>query len=74
VVTCLERGADCLHVVLPHLNPDWFYLSGTGYVMQKRPLHGCRTDDEANAYFPRQIHRQIFAQFTAAYDKISNLG
>ena len=43
VVICLERGADCLHMVqlmplpspkphhiLPHLNPDWFYLSGTG--------------------------------------------
>jgi len=42
VVVCLERGADCLHMVqlmpthprphhlLPHLNPDWFYLSGTG--------------------------------------------
>ena len=39
--TCLERGADCLHMVqlmplhpkphhlLPYLNPDWFYLSGT---------------------------------------------
>ena len=37
---CLERGADCLHMVqlmplhphhlLPHLNPDWFYLSCTG--------------------------------------------
>jgi len=40
---CPERGADCLHVVpavataipkphclLPHLNPDWFYLSGAG--------------------------------------------
>jgi len=42
---CLERDADCLHMVqlmplpsqnliisLPHLNlnPDWFYLSGTG--------------------------------------------
>ena len=39
-VICLERGADCLHMVqlmplpfpkprhhLPHLNPDWFYLS-----------------------------------------------
>jgi len=37
----LERGADCLHMVqlmplhpkprhlLPHLNPDWFYLSDT---------------------------------------------
>jgi len=45
VVICLERGADCLqydaiycwchciakpHHLLPHLNPDWFYLSGTG--------------------------------------------
>ena len=39
----LERGADCLHMVqlmplhpkprhlLPHLNPDWFYLSGAGF-------------------------------------------
>ena len=42
MVICLEQGADCLHMVkltpqhpkphhlLPHLNPDWFYLSGTG--------------------------------------------
>jgi len=42
VVICLERGADCLHIVqlmllhrkphhlLPHLNSDWFYFSGTG--------------------------------------------
>ena len=43
MVICLERGADYLHMVqlmptaipephhlLPHLNPDWFYLSGTG--------------------------------------------
>jgi len=41
VVICLQRGADCLHMVqlmplpkphhlLPYLNPDWFYLSGTG--------------------------------------------
>jgi len=42
-VICLKRGADCLHNgpadaiafpkphhLLPHLNPDWFYLSGTG--------------------------------------------
>ena len=39
----LQRGADCLHMVqlmplhpkthhlLPHLNPDWFDLSGTGF-------------------------------------------
>ena len=45
VVNCLEGGADCLHMVqlmplssqnptihhlLPHLNPDWLYLAGTG--------------------------------------------
>ena len=43
MVICLERGADCLHMVqvmplpfqnphhlLPHLNTDWFYVSGTG--------------------------------------------
>ena len=42
MVICLERGADCLHMVqlmplhpkidhlLSHLNLDWFYLSGTG--------------------------------------------
>ena len=42
MVISLERGADCLHTVqlmplpsqnpqhlLRHLNPDWFYLSGT---------------------------------------------
>ena len=40
VVICREQGADCLHMVqltslpsqnpIPRLNPDWFYLSGTG--------------------------------------------
>ena len=42
VVICLQRGADCLHMVqlmplhpktpssLASYNPDWFYLSGTG--------------------------------------------
>ena len=41
MVICLERGADCLHMVciyavpmphnlFPHLNPARFYLSGTG--------------------------------------------
>jgi len=38
-VICLERAADLpadataipkRHRLLPHLNPDWFYLSGTG--------------------------------------------
>ena len=56
MVICLERGVDCLHMVqlvplhppnphhlLPHLNPDWFYLSGTGtqVVLEKRPSNGC---------------------------------
>jgi len=42
VVICLEEGADRLHMVqlmplhprthlLPHLNPDWLYLSDTSY-------------------------------------------
>jgi len=36
VVICLKQGADCLrcipkpHHLSPHLNPDWFYRSGTG--------------------------------------------
>ena len=40
VVVCLEQGADCIwtswchcipepHRLLPHLNPDWFYLSSS---------------------------------------------
>jgi len=55
VVICPERGADCLPAdaaavpnprrLLHHLNPDWFYLSGTRLptqaVLEKRPLNGC---------------------------------
>jgi len=55
VVICLERGAlfaygpaDATaitkpHHLLTHLNPDWFYLSGTGLprLSWKRPLNGC---------------------------------
>jgi len=60
VVICLEQGADCLHMVqlmplhpkkthhiLPHLNPDWFYLSAdrlTQAVLEKRPLNGCSSN------------------------------
>ena len=59
VVTCLEWGADCLRMaswchcipksrhLLPHLNPDWFYLSGTGMfqvVLENRPLNVCSKD------------------------------
>ena len=34
------------HHLLPHLNPDWFYLSPFWYqltqvVLEKRPLNGC---------------------------------
>ena len=32
------------HRLLPHLDPDWFYLSGTGLSRlpwKKRPLNGC---------------------------------
>ena len=33
------------HHLLPHLNPEWFYLSGAGLypevVLEKRPLSGC---------------------------------
>jgi len=44
VVICLQRGADCLHMVqLPHLNPDWFYFLVPAYLgcPEKRPLNGC---------------------------------
>ena len=54
MVVCLDRGADCLHMVqlmplhpqtpslLPHLNPDWFYLSGTGLLRLSWKI-GCYT-------------------------------
>ena len=29
------------HHLLPHLNPDWFFLSGTQVVLENRPLNGC---------------------------------
>ena len=31
--------------LLPHLNPDWFYLTGliTQVILEKRPLNGCST-------------------------------
>jgi len=56
MVACLERGADCLHmvqlmplpslnlIILHHLYPDWFCLSGSGLPKlswKKRPLNGC---------------------------------
>jgi len=53
VVVCLERGADCMHMVqlmpllpqtpssLPHLNPDWFCLSGTGIPKYKIQIKFC---------------------------------
>ena len=63
VVICLEQGADCLHMVqlmplhpkkthhiLPHLNPDWFYISAdrlTQAVLEKRPLNGCSSNSSS---------------------------
>ena len=56
VVICLERGADCLHVVslfhcipkphhlLSHLNMYWLlscWYRLTQVVLEKRPLNGC---------------------------------
>ena len=61
MVVCLERGADCLHVVhcipkpyrlLLHLNPDWFYLSGnqlTQVVLEKKPLNGCCSSSSSSS-------------------------
>jgi len=49
VVVCLERGADCLHMVqlmplLPRMPSSlflsfWYWL--TRVVLEKRPLNGC---------------------------------
>ena len=48
MVICLKRGVYCLHMVqltplhpqthhlLSHLNPDWFYLSATGWLLERR--------------------------------------
>ena len=40
------------HHLLPHLNPDWFYLSGTGLprlAMEKTPLSGCSSNSSSNS-------------------------
>ena len=53
MVICLQRVADCLHMVhcipkprhlLPHLNPDWFYLSFTGLPRLSWKRTGTATD------------------------------
>jgi len=32
-------------IISTHLNPDWFYLSGTTQVvLEKRPLNGCSSN------------------------------
>jgi len=56
MVVCLERGADCLHMVqlmplpspksnhlLPHLNPDWFTFLVPAYpgCPGKETVKGC---------------------------------
>jgi len=38
---------------MPHLNPDWFYLSDTGLpniqlVLEKRPLNECNSSSTSN--------------------------
>jgi len=65
VVICLERGAlqtvclwsrwcHCIpkpHHLLPHLNPDWFYLSRywlTQIVLESRPLNGCNSSSSSS--------------------------
>ena len=37
------------HYLLPHLNPDWFYLSGTGLPRWswKRPSNGCSSSSSS---------------------------
>jgi len=43
VVCIWSSWCHCIpkpHNLLPHLNPDWFYLSGTGF-LEKRLLSGC---------------------------------
>ena len=60
MVICLERGADCLHMVQLMLlaskkNPiiSWFYLSDLSYrliqvVLEKRPLNVCSSSNYHN--------------------------
>jgi len=56
MVICLERGADCLHmvqlmslhpktpIISSHFNSDWFYLYRlTQVVLKKRLLNGCNS-------------------------------
>ena len=46
------------HRLLPHLNPDWFYLSGTGLqvVLEKRPLNGCSSGSGSSIVISHQKH------------------
>jgi len=64
---CLERGAARLfahdsadatattkpHQLLPHLNPGWFYFSGTGlpklYRKEKMSLNGCSSNSSSSS-------------------------
>ena len=63
MVICPQRGADCLHMVqmmplpspkphhlMPHLNRDWFYLSGTKLpgCSAKRPLNRCSSSNSSS--------------------------
>jgi len=54
---CINGPADATaipkpHHLLPHLNPDWFYLSDTGSSRlsgEKRPLNGCSISSSCSA-------------------------
>jgi len=56
------------HHLLHHLNPDWFYLSGTGLsrLSWKRPLNGCssRSSSFSSCYslscvIPRTLYLSV---------------
>ena len=43
------------HNLLPYLNLDWFYLSGTSLtqvVLEKRPLNGCSSSSSSSRPMP----------------------
>jgi len=49
--------------LLPHLNPDWFCLSGTGLpgCPEKRPLNGCSSSRSIGLV---GTYTRLFCQFT----------
>jgi len=37
------------HIISCLLNPNWFYLSGTQVVLEKRPLNGCSSNSSSSS-------------------------